>query len=81
VAYKLQAVTDTRNIGDEHAVRRFVYVDSATGKTMTLLEPLLRSDDVAGALRRRPTQHHETQRGVMKIVTTWPAPERKPRKA
>ncbi len=74
MAYKLRAVTLTKSIGDDEGMTRYLYVDKATGKTMTLLEPLYPTDDVAGVMKAEPSREHITTRGIIKIVTTWSRP-------
>ena len=74
MAYKLSAITLTKSIGEDAGQTRYVYVDKATGQTMTLLEPLYPTDDVAGVMTAEPSREHITARGVIKIVTTWSRP-------
>ncbi|MCU1392674.1 MAG: hypothetical protein JWM34_1102 [Ilumatobacteraceae bacterium] len=71
MAFKLRAITDTHDVGDDDAEWRYVYVDKSTGKTMTLLAPLYPTDDVDGLMTRQPTRQHTMRGGVLRIVTTW----------
>jgi len=71
MSFVLHAVTQTRGIADDDVSTRYVYVDDLTGKTMTLLEPLYKTDDVQALMSVEPTRKHEEHRGVIKLVTTW----------